>query len=390
MFGTSRLKWPAALMAAPVALLLASGVARAQTFSAALVQCRAVAKPATIAGCAGVNDPLKRGIATINDMGDVTVAVDGAATNTTYAVAFVSGDGTQSTSLGNLMTGPKGDGAIRHDAFFKFGTVGAGNVVLSTAAGEEFVTGITISSDGLESSPDFQPGLVRCADVTVPGILSSCGNDPLTSGRVNVENDDGALLIRVNGARPSTSYTAILRSTGGTTIALGTVGPTNSHGYATLTVPTEFAASTIASGSIVLQNGTTDEFLSGFKVDQKFVRPKVAVSNLVRCADVTDPTGLVCGSDPLDSGAYEVNRTGQIGVFVTGAEPSTNYEVFFRPLDNSGDVDTGLALPTNTDGNAVAGPHGFFPADTVASGTLVVKRQGVGQPDEFVAGFTIR
>lgn len=385
----SRLKWPAALLAAPVALLLASGVARAQTFSAALVQCTAVTKPAPLTGCGA--DPLKRGIATINDMGDVTVAVDGAATNTTYAVTFVSGDGTKSTLLGNLMTGAKGDGALRHDAFFKFGTVGAGNVVLSSGASEEFVTGITISSDGLESGPDFQPGLVRCADVTVPEVLSPCGNDPLTSGRVDVENDDGALSIHVNGARPSTSYTALLRSTGGTTIPLGTVGPTDLHGDATLIAPAEFLPSTIASGSIVLQSSGTDEFLSGFKVNQKFVRPKVAVSNLVRCADVTDPAGLVCGSDPLDYGAYEVNSAGKISVFVTGAEPSTNYDVFFRPLDDSGadDVDTGLALPTNADGNSVAGPHSFFLANSVASGTLVVKRQGAGQPDEFVAGFKL-
>ena len=386
----SRLKWPAALMAAPTALLLASGLARAQTFSTALVQCSAVTKPAALTGCASVQDPLKHGLATINDMGDVTVAVDGAATDTTYAVTFVSGDGTQSTTLGNLMTGPKGDGVLRHDAFFKFGIVGGGNVVLSSGGSEEFVTGILISSNSLESDPDFQPGLVRCADVVVPGTLSACGTDPLTSGRVDVENDDGALSIHVNGARPSTSYTALLRSPGGATITLGTVGPTDSHGDATLIVPAEFAAGTAGSGTIVLQSGSTDEFVSGFKVDKKFVRPKVSVSNLVRCADVTDPVGLVCGSDPLDSGGYEVNRVGQIGVRVIGAAPSTNYEVFFRPLDDSGDVDTGLALPTDVNGDGVAGPHSFFGANTVASGTLVVKQQGSGQPDEFVAGFKLR
>src|SRR5260370_20721492 len=389
MFTTSRMKLPTAVMVASFALILASGWARAQSFSGPLVQCATVTKPAVLTNCASVKDPLRRGIATSNDMGDVTIAVAGAATNATYAASFVSGDGTKSSSLGSLTTKNKGDGALRHDAFFKFGTVGAGNVVLSSAGGEEFVTGILISSNGLESAADFQPGLVRCADVTVPGALSSCGNDPLSSGRADVENDDGALSIHVNGARPHASYTALLRSPNGTSTALGTVGPTDKHGNATLIAPAGFAPSTIGSGSIVLQSNSTDQFVSGFKVNQKFVRPAISVSNLVRCADVTDPIGLTCGSDPLDSGAYEVNATGQIIVRVTGASPRTNYEAFFRPLDASRDVDTGLAIATNALGNDVAGPHNFFVANTGALGTLVVKRTGTGQPDEFVAGFKV-
>jgi len=73
----------------------------------------------------------------------------------------------------------------------------------------------------------------------------------------------------VTGARPSTSYTALLRSPGGTTTALGTVGPTDKAGNGTLVVPSAFAASTIGSGAIVLQSSSTDEFVSGFRVDQK-------------------------------------------------------------------------------------------------------------------------
>ena len=386
----SRPKWPAALLAAPVALCVASGLARAQTFSAPLDQCKAVTTPAALANCAPVQDPLKRGGATISDEGDVTVLVFGAASNATYAVSFVSSDGSQSTSIGNLKTDAKGDGAFRKDAFFKFGTVGAGNVVLSNGGSEEFVTGISTSSDGLESGRDFQPGLVRCTDVRVPGTLSSCGSDSLTRGHVEVENDDGALAIHVSGARPATSYTAILRSPGGATTALGTVGPTNSAGNGTLIVPAEFAPSTIGSGSIALQSGSTDEFVSGFKVDEKFVRPKVSVSSLVECGVVTDPNDLVCGDDSLDEGGYEVNAGGQIIVKLKGAEPSTNYEVYFRPIDNSGDVDTGIEVPTNALGNAVTRPKNFFAASTVASGTLVLKHTGADQLDQFVSGYDIR
>ena len=386
----SRLKWPLAILAAPIALGLASGLACAQTFSAALDQCKAVTAPAALLNCASVQDPLNRGGATISDMGDVTVQIFGAATDATYAVTFVSGDGTQSTPLGNLKTDSHGDGAFRKDAFFKFGTVGAGNVVLSSVGGEEFVTGISISSNGLESGRDFQPGLVRCTDVTVPGALSNCGSDSLTSGHVDVENDDGALAIHVSGARPNTSYTAILRSpNGGTSIMLGTVGPTNKAGSATLIENAEFAASEIASGSIVLQSNSTDEFESGFKVDEKFVPPAVSAENFVPCEDVTDPILSNCGTDPLDNGAYEVNAQGQISVALKGADPSTNYEVFFRPLDDTGDVDTGIKVATNAAGNGAVGSKSFFTANTVASGTLVVKRQDTESEDQFVAGFKL-
>jgi hypothetical protein len=381
----SRRKWPVALLVAPVALCLASASARAQTFDAPLLQCKSVATPAALTTCASVQDPLKRGGATINDQGDVTVIVIGAATNTAYAVSLVSNDGTQSTSIGNLNTGVAGDGAFRKDAFFKFGTVGAGNVVLSHG-GEQFVTGLSISSNGLESTRDFQPALVRCTDVTAPGTLSSCGSDSLTRGRVDIENADGALSINVTGARPSTSYTALLRSPGGTTTPIGTVGPTDKAGNGMLVVPSAFAASTIGSGAIVLQSSSTDEFVSGFKVDQKFVRPEVSASNLVPCGSVTDPILANCGSDPLDRGSYEVNAAGDLDVRLAGASPSTNYELFFRPLDDSGDVDTGIAVPTNALGNADTGLKPFFSANTVASGTFVVKS---GTFDEFVAGYEL-
>jgi hypothetical protein len=384
-------KWPAALLAVPVALCLGAGLARAQTFDAPLEQCKAVTTPAALTTCASVQDPLVGGGATITDEGDVTVTVLGAATNTSYNVSFVSNDGTQSTTIGSLKTGADGNGALRKEAFFKFGTVGAGNVVLTSTSGEEFVTGLTVASKGIETRRDYQPGLVRCTDVTVPGTLTNCGSDSLTSGRVFVEEDDGALLIYVNGARPSTSYTAILLSPTGASTPLGTVGPTNSAGNATLIVNPAFPANTIASGEVVLQSGGTNEFVSGFKVDQKFVRPKVSASYLEPCGSVTDPILSNCGSDPLNEGSYHVNAAGDISVQLSGASPSTNYELFFRPLDNSGDTDTGIAIATNALGDAATGPKSFsaFTKGTTASGTFVVKHQGTDDLDQFVAGYEI-
>jgi hypothetical protein len=384
-----RTKSLAALLAAPVALCLASGLACADTFDAPLLQCKSVTTPAALAGCASTQDPLKRGGVTINDQGDVTVIVFGAATNTTYNVALVSNDGTQTTSIDSFKTDQYGDGFLRKDAFFKFGTVGAGNVTLSGAGGEEFVTGLLISSNGLESARDWQPALVRCTDVTTPAVLSSCGSDSLTRGRVDIENPDGALSIHVTGARPSTTYSAILRSQSTTPVAtpLGSCA-TDKAGNGMLVVTAAFAASTMASGSIVLQNGSTDEFVSGFRVDQRFIPPKVAESHLVACGSVTDPVGLICGSDPLDDGFYKVEANGQISVFLTGANPSTNYEAWFRPIDLSGDVETGIKIATDINGNGHAKGKGFFAPNTVASGTIVIKEQG-SDTDQFLAGYEV-
>lgn len=253
MFGTKRRNRQVALFVTPFLLWIAQGSARAQSFSAPLAQCKSVAVPAALADCPATNDPLKEGIASINNMGDVTVGVSGAATDTTYTVTFVSGDGSSNTMLSDLKTDNKGDGALRKDALFKFGIVGAGNVVLSNAGNEEFVSGLIISSNGLESAADFQPGLVRCADVVVPAPLTGCGSDPLNSGRVDVENPSGAFSIHISGATPGQSYTAILRAPGGTPIALGTVGPTNSRGDASLDVADGFAAGTVGSDSAPAQ-----------------------------------------------------------------------------------------------------------------------------------------
>ena len=168
-----------------MALCLAAGLARAQTFDEALEPCQAVTTPAALTTCAASQDPLKGGGAVISDEGDVTVTVIGAATNTMYTITFASNAiPPQTTMIGSLMTNANGNGNFRKDAFFKFGTVGAGNVVLTSSAGEEFVTGLTVSTIGLGARRDFQPGLVRCTDVTVPAALSGCGSDSLNNGRV--------------------------------------------------------------------------------------------------------------------------------------------------------------------------------------------------------------
>jgi len=61
LYVSIRRKWPVALLAAPMALCLASGLARAETFDAPLLQCKSVTTPAALTTCASVQDPLKRG-----------------------------------------------------------------------------------------------------------------------------------------------------------------------------------------------------------------------------------------------------------------------------------------------------------------------------------------
>jgi hypothetical protein len=75
-------------------------------------------------------------------------------------------------------------------------------------------------------------------------------------------------------------------------------------------------------------------------------------------------------------------------VSLTGAAPSTGYQVFFRPINSSGadDVNTNIAITTDTSGNG-KGSATIAPAGTVGSGNFVVKQ---GASDEFLSGFTIK
>lgn len=261
--------------------------------------------------------------------------------------------------------------------------------MINNGANEEFVTGFTVSSTGFPTAADFQPGIVRCADVVVPAALAGCGSDPLTSGNAEIEQSDGALRIRVHGATPGVVYTAVLQPPSGPALPLGTLPATNLHGNAKLDVLNAFPAETVGTGEIILKRNGANQFVSGFKVNQKFLPPPVASSNLVPCGQVTEPGLAACGSDPLTKGNYTVNRQGQLMVRLVGAAASTNYEVFFRPLDNSGDVDTNVQVPTNTLGNGTVSGKSVFSAGTVAAGSFVLKEHSDQTHDQFVAGFNI-
>ena len=60
-------------------------------------------------------------------------------------------------------------------------------------------------------------------------------------------------------------------------------------------------------------------------------------------------------------------------VKLIGASRNTNYDVFFRPIDNSGDTDTTVPVPTNAIGNAAVANKKVFSSGTVAAGSFVLK-----------------
>jgi hypothetical protein len=384
MFERGRLKLLAALVVAAAAFGVAQGSACAFSFSAPLVQCSAVTTPAALSNCG--SDPFGKGVATINDEGDVEVEVTGAAASQTYAILFRSPNGASSTQITDkFVTDAKGHGRIRKENFFVLGKVGAGNLALTRSGLDQYVTGLAVASSPAHGGPGLVPALVRCADVNVPAALASCGSDPLTRGSVDIEGDDGDLTIQVHGAAAAKSYTAVLRAPNGTEHALGTVN-TDSKGAGVLIQSSAFAAGTIGSGTVVLERAGSDQYFSGFKVTEKSKPPTVSQASLVRCSDVSTSNLANCGSDPLDQGNAQIVANGQVHVVITGAEASISYEVFFRPIDNSGDLDTGLSLNTGPDGNA-NGSIFFFKSNTIGSGNVVLKRTGL---DQFVTGFDIR
>ncbi len=384
----SRVKFPipgTLAILAGLALWAGPGSANAG-FSAPLAQCSAVTVPAGLSNCG--NDPLVAGNAAIDDEGDAEVSVAGAGASQTYAVVFRSPDGSQSTTMGNLVTGPLGNGILRKGLLFPLNNAGAGNVVLTRAGSDQYVTALKVEAAGADQAPlDFRPALVRCADVNVPGSLSGCGSDTLKFGFVDVDADDGDLELEVNGAGANTSYTAVLLAPGGQTVSLGTL-KTDSRGDGQLLAPDAFSAGVKGSGTVVLSSGPTKEFLSGFKVSEKPSPKPVAGSGLVSCIAVNDPPISGCGGDSLSSGSAVLGPAGKLTVKVIGAEPDTSYEVFFRPINNTGDIDTGLGFTTDDTGDA-KNTVGFIKpgSDTVASGNFVVKSGGT---DEFLTGFTIK
>lgn len=370
--------WTAALTMGMILRL--TGLAGAASFYAPLVECGSVTAPKALAGCG--SDPLGHGTVSVNNTGDVTIDIHGAGANVAYAAVFRSPDGSTSTALGTVNTGPKGNGEFHKHVALALGQVGAGNVVLTRSGSDQYVSGFSITGGA-----GFRPSLVTCSSVNNPAALAGCGTDTLKDGDVAVEGDDGSLDIRIKGASASVNYAVVLRGPDGTELPLGNVN-TTAQGRGELIMSAAFAPNAIGSGTVVLKRNGSDQFLSGFAVTEKPRPPVLSKSSLVQCQSLTLPALSSCGTDPLTSGSASVAQSGKLQVQLIGAAPQTKYEVFFRPVDNSGDIDTGLTMTTGTKGNA-HGSTTFPPSGTVASGNFVVKEFG-GAADQYLTGFTVK
>jgi hypothetical protein len=388
---STRLRWMVSALAMGVAAWALPGMASAD-MSGPLVECSQVSDPAALTTCAGTQDPLTAGNVVLDDQGNLDVVLVGAAETTTYTILFRSVDG-NTIPLGTIGTGMNGNGSKSKYAELPFGKHAAGFVVLQRSGGDQYVTSLFVrpsNSDNTRAS--FHVDLMACKAVNDPDAITGCGTDAFKNGSVDVRSDTGDLTIQVNGAEVGVTYTAELRSpNGGATFSLGSVGPTDKHGDATATgtIP----ASTIEVGTVVLTRNSADQAYGGVSVTQKQPPRPATGAGLVRCIDVNFPAALndsnaVCGTDPLTSGSVSLSESGKLSVNVTGAEPSTSYEVFFRPIDSDGtsDTDTNISITTDSSGDG-KGSGSVATSGDIGSGNFVVKNAG---SDEFLSGFSIK
>jgi hypothetical protein len=364
-----------------------------EEFEAALRPCVDVTQPPLaipLANCG--SDPLTKGKAKIDKHGNVRVVVVGGEPDETYNVIYRSIDGGTELAIGTLTVDSNGDGDFEQKGFFSVSDIGSGNIVLLRDDGglkDQFVTAFeVIGSD--DDEPKFKSGMVLCREVNQPVGLANCGSDRLGEGEAEIDAEDGDVEVEVKKAEPNTSYDVVYRSIDGVTdLPVGTL-ITDAGGDGRLEVKDFFANGEIGSGNIVLQRddgGLKDQFVTGFGVRRGAKNsPKAVVkSSLVRCIEVNLPELSNCGTDSLHKGFVMVDEKGRVKVLLVGAEPNTDYQVFFRPIDGSPEADTGIIVTTNSSGNSNT-KRNIYAISTVGSGNIVVKREGF---DQFVTGFAV-
>ncbi len=160
------------------------------------------------------------------DHGDVKLEVTGATPNMTYSAEFCSfatGPG-GCFSLGSLTTDNNGNAEVRLQ--FPQHGIFAGVFVLTRESQNQFVSGFTAPASGIEAEQrQEQEGAEDAFEVDLQhvsmvnsGLGSSfgpTGNDPLSSGRVEVEGgseqggeneEEGPVEVKVAGAAANATY----------------------------------------------------------------------------------------------------------------------------------------------------------------------------------------
>lgn len=235
------------------------------------------------------------------------------------------------------------------------------------------VTGVAHAGSG---GADLKAALVRCADVAYPAALAACGDDPLQSGRleVNKHGDVAAVLV---GAEPNTAYDVVLHSTNGSTPSTLAVLATDALGNASNRWPAVFDQGQAGIVAFTLGTNASVEFVAGFSPKQELE------ADLIPCAAVNTPAALgSCGADTLKSGSAEVGD-GDVKVEVSGALPAVQYTAVFRSLDGATDAALGV-LTTDKKGKGSLRLQDLVPEDAVGAGNVVLQRDGL---DQFITGF---
>lgn len=410
-------------------ILLAFAVAMASTQDT-FAKSKGSGLEAALAPCVDVNielldpadcgtDTLTRGKAKITKQGDVKVVVVGGEPDVTYEVHYRSIDNSEE-QIGELTTDSDGDGNLEVKGFYSNNDAGSGYIilrreeVLGDGMKDQFVTAFKVIGDvedggpdegsSDDEEPDFEAGLIRCKNINRPVALNpdDCGDDKLQSGKVEIDHEDGDLEVKVNKAVPNVTYEVFYRPLSGDLDEFIGNLITDHKGNGELEIESFFnkdlGAVDIGSLNIVLRRaaelagGMKDQFMSGFEVLRK--RPKamkaVFKSGLVHCIEVnqgTDPPTQLsnCGTDSLKEGEVVIDEKGMVRVKLVHAEPNTEYEVCYRPIDGSPEIDLEMVVKTNPAGNANKKKY-WFEKGTVGSGNVVIKREG---DDQFVTGFRV-
>jgi hypothetical protein len=224
-------------------------------------------------------------------------------------------------------------------------------------------------------SSGFEAALERCGAVTTPAVLSGCGTDPLTSGRVSVSRH-GDLDVRVEGATASVEYEVLLRGLDGAgEMALGVLG-TDATGGGTLQRRYLFDLDQAGAVAVVLRRMSAVQFVAGFDAAGELE------AVLVACARINTPAAVAgCGTDLLRSGAVEIEQR-DVKVDVV-AEPDQSYDVVLRAADGPTELALGV-LATDRKGRGMLRLDDVIADGAVGAGNVLVSRNGSLQ---FVTGF---
>ena len=222
---------------------------------------------------------------------------------------------------------------------------------------------------------DLKAALVRCADVTYPAPLGACGDDPLTTGRLEV-NKNGDVAATLTGAAPGALYDVVLHAANASVQLPVAVLATDAMGNAAIRWVSVFDMGQAGIVAFTLGRNGSVQFVAGFRGRHELE------AGLVPCAAINTPAALSgCGADTLKSGKAEIDE-GDLKVELSG-EPNQSYGVVFRGIGGGADVALGT-LTTDKKGKGTLKVKDVVDDHAAGAGNVVLQRDGF---DQFITGF---